>query len=235
VDARECAELAETVALVTDSWLLVATAAPEPERPPITKPRATAAARAETTAPAEPAPAPGERPPTPPRPLALDFALGSALGIDTIASRGVKESLVALMRAGAELNLSAWHIGVRGQVETPQELAPAGTISVRRWSSELLLGADVHRAERWALVTSFAAGMDLLAVSNSSRPPGALFAPSVAAGLRGEWAAFSSVGLTAAMEGVVALRRDRFLVGRDDSWHTPRVRARVSIGALWHL
>ena len=225
VEVAECAELADTMALVTDSWLPIAAAPPEPDPPALTPPRTAA----------EPGPAPSGRASSA-LPLALDFALGSALALDSIVDRSANESPVLLVRAGAELNLSPWHLGVRGLLETPDALDPAGNLSVLRSSLEVVLGADVHRAERWALVASVVTGVDLLVVTEDySSPPGALFAPSAGAGLRGEWRAFSAVDLTATVEGAVALLRDHFVAGRGDGWHTPRVRARVAIGALWHL
>jgi hypothetical protein len=255
-EAGECAELAETVALVTDSWLPMAAGAAALERAAGATARAAATARVRgegfasvdrERAPAVRASAPAERlaAPTEPvaapagrrvaRPLVLDFALGTALGIDTLA-RGASESPVALLRAGAELEMLPWHLGARAQLETPDALDPAGTLSILRGSIEIWSGVDVHRAERRALVASLAAGADLLAVTRDySNSPGALFAPSAAAGLRGEWQAFPNVALTAMLEGVATLRRDQFRVGRDDRWYTPRVRARISIGALWHL
>jgi hypothetical protein len=281
VDAGECAGLAETLALVTDSWLPAAS-----EGGPVIAPsRATArgsgsaegapsgAVPTEATRTPTSDPTRGTPVPASPRaaalaqpggsvaepggsvaepggsvaepgpgtgasslPLALEFALGSALGIDTILNETLSRSPVLLGRVGAELNFSPWRIGLRGQLETPGDLDAPGTISIRRSSIDILLGADIHRTRRWALGTSLAAGVDVLAVNaNYTLPvPGALLQPSAAAGLRGEWRAFSRVALTATLEGVVALYRDRFLGGRD-SWRTPRVRARISIGALWHL
>ncbi len=182
-------------------------------------------------------PGAGANPASPSLPLSLELALGSALGIDTFLNRNASRSPVAMLRAGAELSFSPWRIGLRGQLETAGDLDDDGRISIRHSSFEALLGADIHRAEHWALGTSLAFGADVLAVNASySRPVrGLLLEPCAAAGVRAEWRALPPVDLTAALEAVVALRREHFLAERDDSWHTPRLRARISIGALWHL
>jgi hypothetical protein len=253
VGEGECAGLAQTLALVTEAWLprpatpttaSLAARAPRDQQP--APPRPT---REPETAPrAEPPPsgagAPSDAGALAPRPqaplrgeargfgFALDAAVGSALALD------VSRRPVATLGVGAERIADGWRLGLRGQVETPSDLDDRGTISIRHLPCELFVGADVYRAGELGTAVLLAGGVDVLSVQTSGYSRSGtrwLLEPNAGAGVRAEWRVLDDLGLTTVLDAVVALRRERFAADQDTLARSPRLRARFSLGATWHL
>jgi hypothetical protein len=261
VGEGECAGLAQTLALVTEAWLPLpatpttaspeapTTASPEAPTPRDQQPAPPRPTREPEAAPrAEPPPSgagapsdPGALAPRPEAPLrggergpgfALDAAVGSALALD------VSRRPVAMLGVGAERIADGWRLGLRGQVETPSDLDDSGTISIRHLPCELFVGADVYRAGELDAAVLLAGGVDVLSVQTSGYSRSGtrwLLEPNAGAGVRAEWRVLDELGLTTVLDTVVALRRERFAADQGTLARSPRVRARFSLGATWHL
>jgi hypothetical protein len=235
VAAGECGGLAETLALVTESWIpAAASTAASNGLPPAPVPAAggrdTATARAGTV-PSSP-PAARSSPLEPATHLSVETAVGSAHALD------IDASAVVFGRASAELSTGRWRFGLRGLLETRGDLVSDGAIKLRHSTAEALVAIDLYVGAALTITPLLAAGVNVLTVSASgySRPaPGTVLEPTVALGVRGEWRALEPLGLTAGIDGVLALQRERFSAALESDEPTARVRTRISIGALWHL
>jgi hypothetical protein len=276
VEASECGGLADTLALIVESWIDApltdsaatpgsASGAPTSSAQSSTPEATPASAVPPEQASAEPTPgAAGALAEPPTAPVAASGAEAGAtprssrtllpttdpelsvprparkehlsieVAVGTVVSR---ERPGATARIGLEAARARWLLSLRGHVESARALEDARAISVRHNPLELCAGGLLARSSRLDLAALLGGGADVISARIRGYAKGSTrtLAPLLSFALRSAWRPRPRLGLFAAAELLVSLRRERFVTEGEQLAVTERARARFLLGASWHV
>jgi hypothetical protein len=264
VAPHECDKLADTLALIAETWVNTP-ARDAPGEAEASSALISAAAESPTQLLDEPMPASvtevqGASQPmlptasiatAPPVPTAhatqgvpdraaskvLDqLTLGAAAGT-VLASDG---EVVPSVAVGA--SLEAWHrrwrFGLRGHFETARNLDEQGTISLRHAPLEGYVGGALASFTLVDIVLLAGLGLDVISshVTGYERSGTShALAPLASLSLRSAWRLHPAFSLFVAADILLNLRRERFVSEGETLATTLRPRLRFTLGASWHV